>query len=372
MPRKPASAFVSAFALAIFCLVARLPAHATEMVAPGESDAVEAEVRGLSPDDLLNVRATASPTGLVLARIPNGSLLRRLDCADFRGYEWCRVEIDYPEHLVGWTPSRYLRVGAAPGSDEDDAGVKPPPVEKFDRSQIVAGILPDPLPSLGLEADETSGQDEIRTVLLSPSPGSGSDPMLAFDEERESRKIDAAAPAFALAMAARNAPFAAEVFTPEGGSATPPEAADGTDGTLSLVPIPTPRPLRYGEEPVAETPAPETPEIPVQDLAEFALKEAAELPTQEAMDVYEREVADRGCGGAGGGAGSRTSRGRIIRGGGCGRPRAGDGRAGADRGSQGTRRCGAFGSFPEGAAVAAGRGCRGSRSARGRRRHRRC
>ena len=62
MPRKPASAFVSAFALAIFCLVARLPAHATEMVAPGESDAVEAEVRGLSPDDLLNVRATASPS----------------------------------------------------------------------------------------------------------------------------------------------------------------------------------------------------------------------------------------------------------------------------------------------------------------------
>lgn len=295
MPRKTASAFVSAVALAACCLAAPAAALATEEAMAGDFAPVEVEVRGLSPDDLLNIRATASPTGLVLTRIPNGSLLQRLDCADFRGYEWCRVEIDHPEHLIGWTPARYLRAGVADATEEDDAAKVPPP-EKFDRSQIVAGILPDPLPSIGLDTGEESAGEEIRTVLLSPAPGSGVDPMLAFDEERESRKIDAAAPAFALAMAARNAPFAAEVFTPDGAEAATSEApADAS----SLIPIPTPRPLIEGEERVAEA-ADEATDIamldtenPVAEVEAGLPAPTAEIPAEpEPAELPEEKVAD--------------------------------------------------------------------------------
>ena len=61
MPRKTASAFVSAVALAACCLAAPAAALATEEAMAGDFAPVEVEVRGLSPDDLLNIRATASP-----------------------------------------------------------------------------------------------------------------------------------------------------------------------------------------------------------------------------------------------------------------------------------------------------------------------
>lgn len=85
-------------------------ATAGDTVPPSAARASMASVMGLASDDLLNIRAAASPLGKVLARLPNGSIVNRLECEMVEGYEWCRVSSIEDEDLAGWAPSRYLLV----------------------------------------------------------------------------------------------------------------------------------------------------------------------------------------------------------------------------------------------------------------------
>ncbi|UDL88856.1 SH3 domain-containing protein [Mesorhizobium sp. PAMC28654] len=73
-----------------------------------ESPLVISIVSGLAPDDMLNVRATASPIGRLQMRLPNGSSVKNLGCNDVNGHQWCKVEdVDNPK-VSGWAPARYL------------------------------------------------------------------------------------------------------------------------------------------------------------------------------------------------------------------------------------------------------------------------
>ncbi len=125
---------------------------------------------------------------------------------------------------------------------------EPRPEETFDRSQIVAGILPDPLPIAGLGGGvERSPEDEVQTALLSPAPDKGVERLLAIDAGRESDKVDEAGSAFALALAAREQPFAGELYT--SGNAVEQMPRD-EEAQAAAIPIPTPRPARPGDGPV--------------------------------------------------------------------------------------------------------------------------
>ena len=89
--------------IAVPLLMAEWPAVAEE--AP---DLVISIVTGLAPDDLLNVRTTASPTGKVEARLAGGASVTNLGCNDINGHKWCMVESTGKEKLSGWAPARYL------------------------------------------------------------------------------------------------------------------------------------------------------------------------------------------------------------------------------------------------------------------------
>ena len=85
-------------------------ARSQDDAAPVESADADgfASVVGISRGDLLNIRAAASPTGLVIARVPNGSLLKVEECTTASGNLWCKVEDANDAATNGWTPARYL------------------------------------------------------------------------------------------------------------------------------------------------------------------------------------------------------------------------------------------------------------------------
>ncbi len=223
----------------------------------GAIETIAAVVHGLSHNDLLNVRATASPIGLVLARIPNGTMLTRLECATSRNTQWCRVEVPELDGLVGWTPARYLHFAR---DDDDGMGEGPAPLPVspvIDPSQITVGILPDPLPMpedplAHTSAGSIDGAGDLQTVLLAPA----SDGAAVIDAARETQKIDGAATELTLAYATRSDPAATEVYSAfEAAGADATESAGASSPSVqTAVPLPSPRPPRDIE---AETSAAE-------------------------------------------------------------------------------------------------------------------
>jgi hypothetical protein len=77
-----------------------------------------AVVNGLSMGDFLNIRATPSAIGSIEARLPNGAGVRNFGCAQYSGYEWCKVTTLTAPQVSGWTPERYLRTA---GKAEEEA-----------------------------------------------------------------------------------------------------------------------------------------------------------------------------------------------------------------------------------------------------------
>lgn len=73
---------------------------------PLEAEVVE--VHGLAADDMLNLRATASPGGMLIARVAVGTLLRNHGCTDVAGNEWCKVSQMDNGSVMGWAAARYL------------------------------------------------------------------------------------------------------------------------------------------------------------------------------------------------------------------------------------------------------------------------
>ncbi|RWF21213.1 SH3 domain-containing protein [Mesorhizobium sp.] len=100
------------------CLAA-LPALAQD--APGTIISI---IGGLAPDDLLNIRATASSGGKIEARLPNGSAVKNYGCKTVNNYPWCKVEDTQDAHITGWAPARYLSPNN-PASPPEDAAAPP-------------------------------------------------------------------------------------------------------------------------------------------------------------------------------------------------------------------------------------------------------
>jgi hypothetical protein len=97
------------------CLAA-LPALAQD--APGTIISI---IGGLAPDDLLNIRATASPGGKIEARLPNGAAVKNYGCKAVNNYPWCKVEDTQDAHITGWAPARYLSPNNPAPPPEDGA-----------------------------------------------------------------------------------------------------------------------------------------------------------------------------------------------------------------------------------------------------------
>ncbi|RWD63400.1 MAG: SH3 domain-containing protein [Mesorhizobium sp.] len=97
-------------------LTAAMPALAEE--APGTIISI---IGGLAPDDLLNIRATASPSGKIAARLPNGAAVKNYGCKDVDNYPWCKVEDTQGAHITGWVPARYLSPNNPAAAPEDAA-----------------------------------------------------------------------------------------------------------------------------------------------------------------------------------------------------------------------------------------------------------
>ncbi|WP_348629659.1 SH3 domain-containing protein [Mesorhizobium sp. WSM3860] len=97
-------------------LLAAVPALAQD--APGMIISI---IGGLAPDDLLNIRATASPDGKIAARLPNGAAVKNYGCKTVNNYPWCKVEDTQDAHIVGWAPARYLSPDNPAPAPEDAA-----------------------------------------------------------------------------------------------------------------------------------------------------------------------------------------------------------------------------------------------------------
>lgn len=279
------------FAIGIWLASGTAGAQAQDGVADvspaASSDVIEtvvAVVFGLSSDDLLNVRATASPIGLVLARIPNGTIVTRLECSVSRNAEWCRIEVPELDGLVGWAPARYL---LSPSDDEAaaEAPAVPPGRTVVDPSQITVGILPDPLPMpedpLADAVPATTGGAELQTALLAPAPVGPP----TFDVAREAARIDGAAAELALAFATRTDPASSEVYSAFGSDAAPgAEGAEAPAEAALAVPVPSPRPPRADEPAPGAAPGPTVAALPSPDAAAMQAADAAPVRQDAAAD----------------------------------------------------------------------------------------
>lgn len=208
-------------------------------------------VRGISAGDLLNLRATASPTGIVLGRLPNGTALRLENCDKVGAYRWCRVEVADESGLRGWTPARYLHDPDTDLTMDEALAAREPEEGRVAEGDGGTGAPPPVSPEdLGAEllaprAAARSGPDLTQTVLLSAlaaREGPRADLLTAFDGRHEAANIDATREALARNVTARVDPSAVELYTlsPAAEAASAPEPGEGV--AAPGVPIPTPRP----------------------------------------------------------------------------------------------------------------------------------
>ncbi|MGX5803147.1 SH3 domain-containing protein [Bradyrhizobium sp. Arg314] len=123
-------------------------------------------IGGLAPNDLLNIRATASPSGKIAARLPSGAAVRNFGCNVINGYPWCKVEDTQDAHIVGWAPGRYLSPNNPAPAPEDAVAPaaeavapQPPPEEpQPDIAARLGGGEPAEPPSAA-EIGRTAMQD---------------------------------------------------------------------------------------------------------------------------------------------------------------------------------------------------------------------
>lgn len=110
-----------AVAVALAGILSAVPVFAQDaekQVEAGSTSALFAVV-GLAMDDELNIRATATPTSVVIARVPNGTALKNRGCMIVDKYVWCKVEYPDDATVVGWSPARYLIELPGSGIAED-------------------------------------------------------------------------------------------------------------------------------------------------------------------------------------------------------------------------------------------------------------
>lgn len=71
------------------------------------------QVTGVTAGDMLNLRRRPSTSAGILARLPNGTVLRNDGCRMTGGQRWCRVETTDGSRILGWVAGRYLRESGA-------------------------------------------------------------------------------------------------------------------------------------------------------------------------------------------------------------------------------------------------------------------
>lgn len=248
---------------------------------------IQSVVTGVAANDYLNIRATASPVGVVKGRMTNGAVLKNYGCDDFHGYRWCKVEAVEEPGVSGWTPERYL-VAAQPG--ETAAEIDASPVEGVAPTQ--AGADDDKVDGAGNESND-SGPETVAAVGPAADTQQGDEattepkgPRNAKDDAPETSPLPPALPvdlmarfggqvdqpldpiaqraspsigqtaaedAYGLAFAAQENPITGEIGRP------PPEVSeapadeevpadeeapteDAAAPTVEAVPVPTPRP----------------------------------------------------------------------------------------------------------------------------------
>jgi len=74
------------------------------------------EVYRVPTNDLLNIRGGPSTQYSIVARAPNGKMLRNLGCQGHGDARWCHVQTPDGRH-DGWASGAYLREGSAPSGN---------------------------------------------------------------------------------------------------------------------------------------------------------------------------------------------------------------------------------------------------------------
>jgi hypothetical protein len=78
------------------------------------------QVTGVPAGDRLSLRRAPSPRAALVARVPNGTVLRNRGCRMAGGQRWCQVE-PVNGGPISWANGRFLREGAPPQSRPGDA-----------------------------------------------------------------------------------------------------------------------------------------------------------------------------------------------------------------------------------------------------------
>ena len=161
MKRKATLRLTLKALLAAPLLPASLPALAQDASGP-----VISIISGLAPDDLLNIRATASPGGKIEVRLPNGAAVKNYGCKAVNNYPWCKVEDTQDARITGWAPARYLSPNNPAPPPEDSAAPatatvapqSPPEEPQPDLAARLGGGEPAEPPSAA-EIGKTAMQD---------------------------------------------------------------------------------------------------------------------------------------------------------------------------------------------------------------------
>ncbi|WP_428927947.1 SH3 domain-containing protein [Marinibacterium sp. SX1] len=67
------------------------------------------EVSGVDGDDMLKMREGPGTDYVVIVGLPNGTVLRVLDCQQAGATNWCKVALDRARGLKGYVSFAYLR-----------------------------------------------------------------------------------------------------------------------------------------------------------------------------------------------------------------------------------------------------------------------
>lgn len=77
------------------------------------------DVTGVGADDTLNLRKSPSAKAPILAKFPDGTMLRNKGCRIDDNIRWCLVELPDDPSVQGWVAGRYLRESAGPAAATD-------------------------------------------------------------------------------------------------------------------------------------------------------------------------------------------------------------------------------------------------------------
>lgn len=234
-----------------------------------------AVVNGLSMGDFLNIRATPSAIGSIEARLPNGAGVRNFGCAQYSGYEWCKVTTLTAPQVSGWTPERYLRAASkaeeealketapSPASASPGTEAAPTWAGRMAESEAEPADMPGNLDArIGTSGEASAGKADAEKLREAIIARYGPLYRSALSQPTASEAGDAA-PAPGTDAAG---PAAGDATPGTGAAAAEADPAPGDGTDAQGIPHPTPRPDKPGEK-LASVEAAEktTGEIPCAD-----------------------------------------------------------------------------------------------------------